>query len=1422
MVKLRKLGKSIPLFPRSKLSYIALYLLTISFTLTYTMNLSNPGISFSCINANSLNMSSLNKPLQLQKIYGILKLKTDIFFVSDLRLSNRNNVNCTGEISKILSNNPYGNFDLFSNSTQNKRGVGIIVNRKINFTEEARRLDPGENYILLRANFGGSSYILGCVYGPNSRDENFFRSLRNDILSLGNYPIILGGDFNATFSTLPVNVNPDCLNMAGLPNLAHSEIIRDLCTNLSLYDPFRFLYPNDKKFTYQPRTITANNKSRIDFFIISNDLMPMVSECKISESLQSGQFDHKAVILSFSQGEKKLKRFSVSNRVINDPDVEKLIELSILETFLIYQVRPNEERWRLLTDVGTAKKLFRDAGPDPAYYNLSIPANQVDEREVILNRVTLLLRQDAFNNIYDYPLTIGWDIFFEMILNSIKNDVHGYQSYVFRLAKAEKSALCEELKTLYADPVLNFQAISDKERLLCRISEQEIKSALENHPIYEHIHCEKMSPLFLKLAKMSNSDASLSSIKNENNEDFLNNALRNEYIVSFFEKIYRLPEDAPDNFDGCIETFLGPDICGNDLIRACKVPPDVALTLDNNISLQELDEAVKESKSKTACGPDGFSNCFIKKFWHLFRVPLCNYANTCFQSGRLTDNFRTASVRLIPKKGDKSNIKNWRPISLLNCFYKTISRAVNNRLKKITDFITSRAQKGFTSSRFIHEVLINVASNIAHCNFNNISGAIVSIDQAKAFDTIYHGFVKEAYKFFGVNEPFLGIMETLGTNRTACIILDDNSLSRSFSLGTGRPQGDCTSPLEFNAGDQILLFRIELDPVLASVYQHHFVPRNLFPINYDSIPVQFRSECNGETHKAEGLADDSSASILLEVGSLSRLKTILVEFSLISGLKCNYDKTNVLPVGPEVLINDDLRESGFNFVNEITLLGFRFDKEGFKSAEMFQEIKHKITKLINIWDRYHLSLPGRIGISKSLLISQLGYIGSIVMPDEDTLKELQSLINKFILGSLKVANERLYMDPSKGGLGLINIKHFLIGLQAAWIKKAENSTRDNWRITVRNLSSGNCFTINNKLINQRLHPVIFTLASSFCKFRDTFTSLDKNGLKSFILNCNNIPRGRDEEGILDLNFFRACGVDFDEFRLAKLTVSDFFTPDLRSFRSIEDLRVITNINFNLLLYIRLRHALVNFLQSFSTRDCNSSSSLATFFRPPKGEARRIRKILDRAAFIKPLHNLTSVKTFFRLCETEVPDPVSTGMLFGIWNNAFLTNRHRDFCFKFFNNQLPLNTRVSHFVANLDRNCSLCIANNVGNVLPETFIHLFVDCPCTSNIHRWFLHNYCNLQNADRIRCKQFFLSGKLTGTEVTPNIFGLICATSVQYLIWDAKVRKRRLSTNWLNSEFIYIIGAILKNSSNLRSECRKFIRTFPQQWAHIYSPAIG
>jgi hypothetical protein len=74
-----------------------------------------------------------------------------------------------------------------------------------------------------------------------------------------------------------------------------------------------------------------------------------------------------------------------------------------------------------------------------------------------------------------------------------------------------------------------------------------------------------------------------------------------------------------------------------------------------DLRIEELDNAIRQANKKSAPGTDGISNQFIERYWHLFRILLFKYANACHERGRLTVNFRTAKIRLIPKKGDTTH-----------------------------------------------------------------------------------------------------------------------------------------------------------------------------------------------------------------------------------------------------------------------------------------------------------------------------------------------------------------------------------------------------------------------------------------------------------------------------------------------------------------------------------------------------------------------------------------------------------------------------------------------------------------------------------------------------------------------------------------------------------------------------------------------
>ena len=437
---------------------------------------------------------------------------------------------------------------------------------------------------------------------------------------------------------------------------------------------------------------------------------------------------------------------------------------------------------------------------------------------------------------------------------------------------------------------------------------------------------------------------------------------------------------------------------------------------------------------KSAPGIDGYSYRFISKFWGIFRVPLYECAAESLESGTLPTFFSTAQIKIIPKKGDTSKIKNWRPISLLSNFYKIISRLINNRLKKICNRTISRAQKGFNQSRQLHEVIINALENINFCKKNKINGAMLSVDMAKAFDSVAHSYLEKVYNFFGFGERIRKWLKAIGTERCAVILLENGKVSDSFDLKRGTAQGDSPSPFLYNLAAQILIWKIELDLNIKGVY-----PGGINGPQIDPEPLRdpdqalnidyFAYESNFETSKNESFADDANNFLLLEFDAMLALKTVLADFKKLSGLECNIDKSFVMRIGDtSAPIDQRVVELGFPFTEEITVLGFVLRNDENYVLKNFEKISGKIANIIRFWDRFNLSLPGKIAIYKTLLVPQINFIASILTPPERVLREIEECMEKFVLKGIKIAKKRAYEEVKNGGLGMFDLKKIYNGI----------------------------------------------------------------------------------------------------------------------------------------------------------------------------------------------------------------------------------------------------------------------------------------------------------------------------------------------------------------------------------------------------------
>ncbi|KHN42744.1 Transposon TX1 putative 149 kDa protein, partial [Glycine soja] len=98
-------------------------------------------------------------------------------------------------------------------------------------------------------------------------------------------------------------------------------------------------------------------------------------------------------------------------------------------------------------------------------------------------------------------------------------------------------------------------------------------------------------------------------------------------------------------------------------------------------------------------------------------------------------------ITLIPKVADPQFLNDYKPISLIGCIYKIVSKVLANRMKRVMHAIIHETQSAFIEGRhLLHSVLI-ANEVIEDAKRNNKSCLIFKVDFEKAYDSISWDFV---------------------------------------------------------------------------------------------------------------------------------------------------------------------------------------------------------------------------------------------------------------------------------------------------------------------------------------------------------------------------------------------------------------------------------------------------------------------------------------------------------------------------------------------------------------------------------------------------------------------------------------------------------------------------------------------------------
>lgn len=220
----------------------------------------------------------------------------------------------------------------------------------------------------------------------------------------------------------------------------------------------------------------------------------------------------------------------------------------------------------------------------------------------------------------------------------------------------------------------------------------------------------------------------------------------------------------------------------------------------NNIEFcrTEVESVLKSLPIGKASGPNNLSNRVLRELTQEISSPFCNLFNQSLNSGLMPSSYKEANVCPIYKKGDKSIVSNYRPISLLNSESKLFERLVfkylYNHLRD--NNLLSSLQSGFIPGDSTVNQLTFLYDTFCQALDSGKEVRAVFCDVSKAFDRVWHDGLVLKLKAAGVTGKVLAWFNSYLSNRKQRVILP-GATSGWADIHAGVPQGSILGPLLF-------------------------------------------------------------------------------------------------------------------------------------------------------------------------------------------------------------------------------------------------------------------------------------------------------------------------------------------------------------------------------------------------------------------------------------------------------------------------------------------------------------------------------------------------------------------------------------------------------------------------------------------------
>jgi exonuclease III len=722
-------------------------------------------------------------------------------------------------------------------------GVAFVLNKDLLATQnsETRELVKGRALALKTTWNNQEETVLINIYAPNQRIEHkpFWESIETARQSLQlRKPDFVLGDFNVT---------EEAIDRA--PPKKDSEratnALRDLRLSLDIQDLWRHLHPKAREFTYRATINGKQIKSRLDRIYVASNKTRHTYEWAIGPT--SVPTDHWLASVRYAPK--------------GAPHIGK-------------------GRWTWpLKSLNNIKLMER------------IEKKGMTLQQEVRSLPQLLVDRDPTHNVQTLWKTFKSDI--TMLMKEVSKKSHYKRLTTLRNLQRDRKSLLE-MPDFDINEQMRWQEalIANKIEYLERVNSHNNRAKLKARiahygerlgGIWSDLYkVRKPRDMILRLAKPD-----MHPTQFETRSDRMASLASNYHNTLQDKGLYRhhAPSEQRSMAQPCDETT---EVL-NAIPDTQKFNPTLFPDLSKGVTADYVEKALKLAKNNSATGLDGCPyelwktlNKLHKEAQKVNRASfdvvglLTQVFQDIHQHGVAQDtSFTEGWMCPLFKKKDRTRIENYRPITLLNSDYKLLTKALSLQLLKPIDGMIHRDQAGFIPGRSIFDHIQLTRVMITYAETMEVSGAIVALDQEKAYDKITHKYLWKTLEAFNFPEHFINSVKALYHDAKTSVAIN-GEFSKPFQVKRGVRQGDPLSCFLFNIG---------IEPLACMIRRSEKIKGFDIPGSNKRLIVN--------------LFADDTVIYLKDQDKYDDLQDILDQWCRASGAKFNKEKTEIIPIGPK-------------------------------------------------------------------------------------------------------------------------------------------------------------------------------------------------------------------------------------------------------------------------------------------------------------------------------------------------------------------------------------------------------------------------------------------------------------------------------------------------------------------------------------------